>query len=164
MSKKKKPKFVTPPNRLKMLAGTGGVPDHIVERAQKFMDNYEVDFRPEAAKLIVTMEDAAKNILDAVNENKHFEKDEIILPVMQLKANAGQFKYQLISDVADICLQFLEKVENFDKEVIDIVRAHHTTIRIIIDSNLTGDGGQEGFLLVEELHKACKRYFKKHGI
>jgi hypothetical protein len=160
----KKPKFITPPNRLKMKAGSGGLPQQTIAKAQNFMDNYKIDFRPEAEKLNQNLEAASKAIMKAVNENAPCDKDQLIVPVMQLKANAGQFKYQLISDVADICLQFLESLETYDLEVLDIVRAHQKTIHIIIESDLKGDGGKNGFQLVEELHKACQRYYKKHKI
>lgn len=164
MSPPKKAKFITPPNRLKLLAGSGGLPKSVIERAQKVMDEYQVDFAPEAQKLIVHMKDAASKIIEAVNENKPYNKEDIINPVMQLKANGGQFKYQLISDVADICLQFLENVEEYNTEALDVVAAHMTTIQIIIKNNLTGDGGKEGEHLVEELHSACTRYFQKYKI
>ncbi len=162
MTTRKKAKFITPPNRLKLLAGSGGLPKGVIDRAQKFMDEFEVDFMPEAEKLITTMMSASDKVLIAVNENKPYDKEEIITPVMQLKANGGQFKYELISDVADICLQFLEAIKEFTPDALDVVRAHHRTIEIIIQNNLRGDGGAEGAILVEELHKACNRYFKKH--
>lgn len=81
---------------------------------------------------------------------------------MQLKANGGMFHYQLISDVADICLQFVESIKEYDAEVLEIIEAYENTIDVILENKLRGDGGPEGYELVMELHKACKRYFKKH--
>lgn len=162
MASTKKAQFITPPNRLKMKAGNGGLPQQVIEEAQKTMDAFEVDFGPDASRLIVKLSEARKHVLKTVNQNQPYDKDDIINPVMQLKANGGQFKYQLISDVADICLQFLETLEDYNPEALDVVKAHETTIEIIINSNLRGSGGKEGSKLVEELHNACARYFKKY--
>lgn len=162
MENSQKAKFITPPNRLKILAGTGGLPKTIIAKAQAQMDAFEVDFNPEALKLITKIEEASKSILKAVNQNEKPDQEEIILPVMQLKANAGQFKYQLISDVADVCLQFLENIEEFNEEALEVIAAHQKTIHIIINSKLKGDGGAEGYALVKELHQASQRYFKKY--
>ena len=82
---------------------------------------------------------------------------------MHLKANGGMFQYHLISDIADICLQFLEAIEEYNDEAIEIIKAHEQTIQIILDNKLKGNGGKEGYELVKELHQACSRYFKKHG-
>ena len=162
MESKQKAKFITPPNRLKILAGSGGLSKAIIAKAQAQMDLFEVDFSPEALKLVTKVEEASKSILKAVNQNEKPDEEQIIVPVMQLKANAGQFKYQLISDVADICLQFLEHIEEYNEDALEVIAAHQRTIHIIINNKLTGDGGEEGYALVQELHQASQRYFNKY--
>ena len=71
------------------------------------------------------------------------------------------FKYDLVGNLTNIMLNFLETVEDFDDDVIDIVQAHEDTLRHIITNKIAGDGGEDGMRLQKELKDACKRYFAK---
>lgn len=164
MAEQKKARFITPPNRLKMKVGGGGIPEERLERAQMLMDTYEVDFRPVAAKLLGSLETATKTALTDLAKNKALDKDKMVFPIMQLKANGGMFQYRLLSDVADICLQFMEAVNDYNKDAVEIIQAHENAIHVIIKNDLKGDGGAEGYALVQELHEACNRYFKKYVV
>ena len=158
----KKVKFINPPNHLKMKVGGGGIPEERIKQAQQLMDTYEVDFRPEAQKLVKNLTKATQAALQNTGSTTEINRDHMVFPIMQLKANGGMFKYQLLTDVADICLQFMESVTDYNKEAIDIIKAHENTIQIILKNDLRGDGGAEGYALIQELHQACKRYFKKY--
>lgn len=157
-----KVKFINPPNRLKMKAGGGGVPEERIAHAQIVMDDFEADFLPIATELTENLSNATQAALKKIKQNKDFDKSEIINPIMQIKANGAMFKYNLLTDIADICLQFMETVNDYNKEAITIIRAHEKAIQAIIKNNLKGDGGKEGYTLVQELHLACTRYFKKY--
>ncbi len=158
----KKVKFINPPNQLKMKVGGGGIPQERLERAQIVMDDFDMDFRPIARKLAANLSKATEDAIKKIDQKQTFEKDEMVFPIMQLKANGGMFKYRLLTDVADICLQFMETVNDYNEEAIDIIKAHENAIQIIIKSDLKGDGGKAGYTLVQELHQACTRYFKKY--
>jgi len=158
----KKPQFIQPPNILKKKAGIGGLPEDILKKAQAVLDNFESDFRPEAQTLLKTLSLALKKAESCLTTGEIFQKDQLIFPIMQLKANGGMFKFNLLSDVADICLQFMESLEHYNQDACDVIRIHENTIHVIISRNLKGTGGEEGYILVQELHKACLRYFKKH--
>lgn len=161
---KTKPKFITPPNRLKSKVGAGGVSEERLRRAQIVMDDFDADFRPVANELASNLEKATTAAIKELGKSNTPDKDKMVFPVMQIKANGGMFKYQLLTDVADICLQFMEAIDDYNKEAIDIIKAHERAIMIILKNNLRGDGGKEGYALVEELHDACQRYFKKYEL
>ncbi|MCB9983307.1 MAG: hypothetical protein H6861_06505 [Rhodospirillales bacterium] len=162
MKNKQNVRFITPPNRLKMKAGGGGIPESRIQQAQQVINDFEMDFRPEARKLAEILDKATNDAIQSIKNKKAFNKDRMIHPIMQLKANGGMFKYRLLTDVADICLQFMEAVNHYNTEAIEIIKAHENAIHVIINNDLKGDGGQEGYILVQELHKACTRYFKKY--
>lgn len=164
MSDSSKAKFITPPNRLKSKVGSGGISEERLRRAQIIMDDFEVDFRPVANEMADTLEKATNTALKELAKNKTPDRDKLVFPVMQIKANGGMFKYQLLTDVADICLQFMEAVDEYNKEAIEIIKAHESTIMVILKNDLRGDGGKEGYALVQELHEACQRYFKKYKV
>jgi len=162
MRNKAKARFINPPNRLKMKVGGGGIPESRIQQAQQIIHNFEMDFRPEAKKLAATLDKATNDAVANIKQNQTINKEQMIHPIMQLKANGGMFKYRLLTDVADICLQFMEAVNDYNDEAIEIIKAHENAIQMIIQNDLKGDGGQEGYALVQELHKACARYFKKY--
>jgi hypothetical protein len=158
----RQPRFIKPANVLKQKVGSGGLSDDIIDNAQTFIEENNIDFLPYAESFL---EEFSKRIRDYKSLGDDFEnrRDALIRPVMQLKANGGMFRYRLVSDVADIALQFLEAIEEINEDGINVLKAHEKTIRIIIDNKLAGDGGSEGYDLVKELDGACKRYFSKHA-
>ncbi|MCC6598456.1 MAG: hypothetical protein IT559_06670 [Alphaproteobacteria bacterium] len=159
-----KVKFIHPPNTLKAKVGSGGIPESLIRKAQQVMECFESDFRPEARRLVDSLDEALKKAQAALRSEKDIDKEELVFPVMQLKANGGMFKYELISDVADICLQFMEGVEDYNQDTFEVIQIHKSTINTILNNNLRGSGGPEGYALVQELHAACMRYFKRHGL
>lgn len=161
--KPRKPRFIKPPNILKQKAGIGGFDEKLVTKSQEFIEKVEVDFIPYAERYL---NEFSKGINEAANNNDNFARarEKIIRPVMQLKANGGMFQFHLVTEVADIALQFLEAVDNdnVNADTIEVLRAHENTLKVIIANKLKGNGGAEGFKLVQELDKACKRYFTKY--
>ena len=157
----KKPRFIKPPNILKQKVGTGGVDEKTLDKSQHFMDTVDLDFAPYAQQLLETMRVQIDYAADNV-ESFESMRELLAAPVMQLKANGGMFSYPLVSNVADIALQFLDSVLEINDDTIDVLRAHYKTIQIIMNNNLKGTGGKEGDALVLELKKACNRYFTKH--
>jgi hypothetical protein len=154
-------RFIKPANILKQKVGTGGIDEALLEKSQKFIETAELDFLPYANQFL---EDLVSRIKKAKTGKDTFQekRDSLIRPVMQLKANGGMFQFQLVSDVADIALQFLEEVQEMNEDVFEVLSAHVGTIQVILTNNLRGDGGSEGYALVKELDKACKRYFAKY--
>ncbi len=159
--KKKTPRFIKPPNVLKKKVGTGGIDESLLERGQEAINTTEFDFAPYAMQFLKQLSEFARDAKS--NDNFKAAKEKMIGPVMQLKANGGMFRYQLVSDVADIALQFLEAVDEANTDTFDVIRAHENTIKIIINNKLKGDGGREGYALIKELDGACQRYFSKYG-
>ncbi len=157
----KVPQFINPPNLLKQKVGGGGISPELIIKSQTFIENNQVDFTPEAIKFLDEINKAIKTAEGSKKKTSKL-KQAIVNPVMQLKANGGMFGYQLVSDIADIALQFLERIDALDDDAIKVIIAHRETLDIIISSGLTGDGQEAGYALVKELHRACKRYFKKH--
>ncbi len=152
-------RFIKPPNILKQKVGVGGIDEALLDQSQKHIENTELDFTPIAEKFL---KEFSARIKKAKTGKGKISIENTVAPIMQLKANGGMFRYQLLSDVADICLQFLEGIEDLNKDAIEVLVAHEKTLQLIIMHKLKGDGGGEGYALVKELDKACRRYFKKH--
>jgi len=159
---KRKAEFMHPPNTLKEKVGSGGISDDILDKAQALLENNTVDFMPLAEMYLAGLMKGIENAKDAdPTDDTEFLISTMLYPAMQLKANGGMFHYQLVSDVADRLIQFLEVISEPDLEAVEIVLAFHTTIRAIIHGKITGDGGAHGHELLSALNKACIRYFEK---
>lgn len=164
MTKKKKskgPHFIMPPNTLKKKAGDGGIPAHLLFRAQKAIDTNTENFKPYAHDLLTRLTLLVDRAQGAA---KPPATTELTALIMQLKANGAMFRYNLISMVADVILRFLEHAPVLDKDVLDIVRMHNNILTVILNKEFTGDGGKQGERLTAELSRACGRYYKKFGI
>ncbi len=160
---KRKAKFFSPPNILKAKAGSGGISEAILDRAQDLLENHTVDFAPLAAIYIKQMKegiDEAAALEKPTDSEKVIEK--ILMPCVQLKANGTMFHYPLVTRIADRFVQFMEVVERLDEETIDISNAFLTALNIVISGKIKTDGAAHGEALVEELNGACMRYFEKH--
>ncbi len=147
---------------LQVKAGTGDVDEKKVVRAENVIQNNTVDFLPLAVTYLNRLDQGITNARkpDVPMAEKIAGMTQ---PVMELKANARMFKFDLITVMANIMLGFLEAIKQLDNDAIDIVAAHHATLRVIISKKITGNGGPDGVRLKNELEDACARYFKKRS-
>ncbi len=128
-------------------------------KAQRALEDSREAFTPLAMQMLDRLDNAIGLI--RVDPLAATSREEIIQPVMQLKANAKMFDYDLITSLANIMLGFLESVDHMDNTILDIVGAHAKTLRLIVDRELKGDGGPVGQKLESELRSACMRYLAK---
>lgn len=137
--------------------GVGALDPIIIDRTQKIIDNNEIDFAPLARKYL----DDLRQELDLIKTTDHFSLrhlQEISAPVMQIKANARIFKYDRLGDLAAVMLNFIENLKEVDENVIKIINAHDRSLRLLIEKEMTGDGGAIGENFQKELEDVCARY------
>jgi hypothetical protein len=163
----RKAEFIMPPNTLKAKVGSGGLSDEILTKAQSLLENNAVDFMPLADMYLGSLSraiDAAKDMnADALS---HDDSEALITamlyPAMQLKANGGMFRYQMVTKISDRLIQYLEVIRKPDLDALEIVMAFHATIRAVVMGRITGDGGRHGVELARALDDACARYFERN--
>jgi hypothetical protein len=148
---------------LQIKAGTGEIEEEKITKAEVVIENNVEDFAPIANEFLKRLSIAIET---ARAEGSDLSKNKILKagmtqPVMELKANARMFKYDLVTSLANIMLGFLENVKELDKDAIEIVGAHHKTLSAIIVKKMKGDGGSNGMLFQTELEDAVERYFRK---
>ena len=154
------PKVIKADKSLQAKIGSGPLDTKTVEKCQAVMDNNNVDFTPMAMEYLGKLAEAIQTAKDP-NVNMKEAVGNMTAPVMQLKANAAIFKYNLVGNLANVMLSFLEGIKELDKDAIAIVEAHHKTLTAIITKKMRGDGGAFGQQMLEELKSACKRYFAR---
>lgn len=142
---------------LQAKVGLGVVDEETLQKSQSIIEKNNFNFVPIATMFLAQLRDAL-DIAKAEGHGNRRTIERLINPVMQIKANARIFKYGLLGDLASIMLNFLENMNEVDRDIIDIVEAHHRTLTHIISSEMQGDGGNIGKTFETELDNACKRY------
>jgi hypothetical protein len=156
----KKPRVIKANYMLQAKVGSGPLDAKKVEACERVMQENTVDFAPMAKVYL----DALADAIDKAQSGELALKEAVAAmtsPVMELKANAAIFRYNLVGNLANVMLSFLEAIKELDKTVIEIVTAHHKTLSAIIIKKMQGDGGLYGKQMEQELKDACKRYFSK---
>jgi hypothetical protein len=154
-----KNKIIPANKELSQKIGTGSISTIAIERAEEAIQENDVDFAPLGLDFLKKLEVA----LDSVENKKDLEEQKmsIIKPVMELKANAEIFHYELVGNLANIMLNFIESIETLDKDALAITRSHHDSLKAILGNKMKGNGGQNGKTMITELKDACARYYKK---
>lgn len=160
---KTKAKFYNPPNILREKVGLGGIDPAQLKKAEIFIDDNKLDFTPYAEELLVKLRKAIKAAKAAEKADKAVV-NTIVASIMEMKANGGMFNYMLVTEIADVILGFLENLDELNQDAFDIVDVHQKTLEAIIGNKLTGNGGQEGKALAQELYDACRRYKRKYSV
>ena len=158
----KKARVIKANYMLQAKVGMGPLDNSVVRRCQAVMEANTYDFGPLGRQYLTELESAIKRA-----KSNQISRDEAVeemtKAVMQLKASASLFRYNLVGNLASIMLGFLESVRDIDADSISIVSAHHTTLKAIIIKRMEGDGGGHGKKLENELQEAIARYFAKRS-
>lgn len=163
MNTQTEPKVIKASYVLQSRVGAGPLDEEKVKRSQQIIEKNNIDFVPLGLQFLDELE-ALLQKAEGQDMEATLLREQLTQPVMQLKANASMFKYHLIGDLANIMLSFLESIEEVDQDALEIVRAHHSTLKAIIMKKMTGDGGAHGKAFQNELKQACRRYFTKRHI
>lgn len=156
----KKAKVIKASYELQQRVGTGQLDEKKIAECERIIQENNIDFAPMANEFLGKLAQAIQ-FAKTPGVNPAEAKQRMTQPVMELKANAAIFKYDLVGTLANVMLSFLEAVKTIDKMAIEIVDAHHKTLTIIILKKMSGNGGQTGQLFEQELKEACKRYFTR---
>lgn len=134
----------------------------VIDRTQNVIERNVQDFTPMAKLFLDTLSCAIEQAQNTViSQDKRLAA--VVEPIMELKANAKMFKYDLVSSLASIMLAFVETLKDIDKDALAILEAHHRTLSVIVLKNMKGPGGAVGETMLKELQDVCQRYFQKRG-
>lgn len=154
-------KIITPRHILREKMGHGGIDPVKLKHAQDYIDNNDADFEPYAIGFLSRIDNAINSARDQGILDRS-AINSIIRPVMDMKASGAMFKYALLSEIADILLNFLEDIDTLDADAMEIIAVNRKTMQVIVSGKLKGDGGKQGRALTSELYGAVERYHKKH--
>lgn len=155
---KQKAKIIKASKALQSKAGQGDISAEAITKAEIAIKDNTRDFMPLAENLLIQLSNNIENVRRGGSDDKTLIKG-LSKPVMELKSNAKMFGYDLVTNLANIMLDFLESIESPDALAVDIVEAHHKTLSLILAKKMSGDGGAMGPVLQKELQAAIQRYF-----
>ena len=158
---KKKANFIKASMDLPMRVGMGRVDDKVIERAQKVLDETEVEFGQVAKDDLNVLKQSIETSKTSVES---VPRDKMVTSIMNLKANAGSFHFSLISDIGGLVLSAIEKSPALNKEIMDIVAVLYQSIHLIIGDDMRGNGGKEGRDLGIAFRELCGNYEKKLSV
>ena len=154
------PKIIKADTSLQQKIGTGTLDQRKIAQCQRVMDTDDTEFGPLAMEYLDMLYDAIQKAKSGEITMRQAVQ-EMTTPVMQLKANSALFQYHLVGNMANVMLSFLESIDKLDEDALDIITAHHKTLTAIITKKMKGEGGVFGGQMLEELKKACHRYFAR---
>ncbi|PCJ02314.1 MAG: hypothetical protein COB14_02090 [Alphaproteobacteria bacterium] len=137
--------------------GVGALDQILIDKSQNVLDNNKINFIPIVENFLAQLNEA---IHKAKQEEEPTRKalDDMVDPIMQIKANARVLKYTLVGNLADIMLTFLERLNLADQYAFEIIQAHQNTLTHLVSREMKGSGGDTGAALEKELQSACNRY------
>lgn len=131
-----------------------------IEKCQKILDENNVDFVPLGRKYLKEIQDALESLKTGKTSAQQIKK-QITPVIMQIKATAPVMKYNLVGDLAELLLSFVESIKELDDEAIEILEANHKTLSALLAKNIKGNGGPLGKQLKTELENAFERHRAK---
>ena len=156
--------FIPPSPALKEKAGSGGIPDHLVERAQTHINDNKVDFVPIAEKYIKDIRSILKKLKGQTSHGKKKSlMQDVISCIMQLKAHGGMFNYPVITNISNYILRFVEGNDNINEDLYKIIEAHNETIELITSQQVKLENDERAIALTNELRGVIERYQKKYS-
>lgn len=130
--------------------------DHII-KAQNKIDKSGVNYEPYALALLEKVE----NIIHELSFNDYDREREygrVVAPIAQLKGEAAMFGNEFVTEVSARILNFMEHYHRLDDDVLEILRAFCSCIRMAYQNNVSMSKSNGASRLIEELDSAVKRY------
>ena len=154
--------YITPENILLKKAGTGGLSEEIIARAQAMADAITIDVKPFAVNKIDTMKSQleTQDFITAQNDNWI---EDFLYDLMPLDVTLKLSENKAISEVSSHLLKFTERLKSLNVDAQHVIRAHINTLDILIKKNVENINDIIFKKLMDELQDACNRYNAKYS-
>ncbi len=167
MSGKKKvaeeAQIIQVPNLLRAKIGPGkGIDKALVQKADQAIVEQSGIFLERARNDIQTLDGKTTAMEDATDDSvRKIAQQEAYAIVHELRGEAGTYGYKLVSTIANAQCRYIEDLAEDTTAVPAIIRAHTDALRAVIGGDITGDGGEVGKELNENLRLLVAKLQKK---
>ncbi len=151
--------------RLMQKVGMGPVRPGVIEECEKFIADNNIDFLPWAQSCLDDLKTVlAETKIDGETLNDDV-RQELIAPIMQIKASGAMFQNKPLTELAACLLHFLENIKTLDADVMQIIKANEVVLTAFLkDEEHTNVLTPTKEKLIIELRAACNRYGTKNEI
>ena len=97
--------------------------------------------------------------INSVVESPRVEQaaiDRVYALLHNSKVQGEEFHFSLVSNICSLACGILQRTRAPDEETWRAVKAHIDALSIIVDHNVSGDGGELGQRMVDELRGLAK--------
>lgn len=148
-------KLIMPKNTLKKKVGDGGFKQSDLLKAQRSIEDNDVDFKPIADKYLALIRQA----LVEYNNDKSIDLHSLLLDqLMQLRAQGSLFRYSSISAISDTVVDLLDTIKKVDATIIEIVEAYEKSTKVLLLKGVRNSEDMICKAFVTELSNVCKKY------
>ena len=155
------PRIIKTPNYLKQKVGDDRIDVHQIQKCQEVLAAVEVDFTDEAEVAINKVRDLLKVVRGVQYGREEEYYQQIVDPIMFLKAGGGMFRYSTVYHVSNLMQSFLERMRRLDDDVLDILDAYENATRLCLFKCPKDTKNPIMRKLYKELESACIRYMDK---
>lgn len=160
---RKKANIIKASYRLMQKVGMGPVSAEILAECDKFIRDNDIDFQPWAKACMTDLEEALERAMMYGSNLNEMIRQDMISPIMQLKASGAMFQNAPLSQLAGALLHFLESIPSLDQDVVAIVKANETVLNAFLADKAKGMTPAKA-QLISALQDACNRYAAKHDM
>ncbi len=95
---------------------------------------------------------------DPENLSRHLEDVQKV--AHEIKSYGSNIGYDLLTRFGDSLSLFLRKAEAAAEPMLEVTRVHIDALRLVLNEEITGDGGEQGATLARGLQQAVQKYLK----
>ena len=152
------------PNSLKEKVGglgnnqPGELPTRHLQAADEQLKRKALEFHDWAAGYLATLSNICNRALKQAEEHRARHFKNINLLAHELRGQGGTFGYPIITRVGEMLYKTTLAPCPTEDRAVKVIKAHVDTMRRVFRDKVTGDGGDIGVELMNELERAIRKY------
>lgn len=142
--------IIKPPNVLKTKVregGPGAVDLATLERAENVIASMADSYLEWVKEDLQRIDEAYKNLSTASGDRKK-EAEAVFQIAHDIKGQGGSFGYDLMTVIGNELCRLIERVDTYGEAEVQAIKVHIDALKLVIKSNMKGDGGANGQALV----------------
>lgn len=137
--------------------GPGAVNSETLQRAKQVVEGMAGSYAIAARSSLEALA-AAYAALNSKGSDNAAELIAVFEIAHEIKGQAGTFKFELMTVVANQLCQFIDGLDGSgDRKAVEVVGLHVDALQMILAQDLKGDGGKAGQSLVRGLQQVVEK-------
>ncbi|MEQ8228328.1 MAG: response regulator [Rhodospirillales bacterium] len=152
------------PNKLKEKVGAlgmsppGELPLRHLQAADEHLERKGLEFHDWALGYLATLSSICDRALEQSEDQRARHFKNINLLAHELRGQGGTFGYPIITQVGEMLYKTTQAPCPTEDRAVTVIKAHVDTMRSVFRDKVTGDGGNVGVELLQDLKKAIRKY------